>query len=688
MDHSTEEANAYYSDVSDVGQPDNNHYSAKRCVMPWCGYCGYEFKTGDRLRVWHKQDDLFIVTRLSLDVKYKPSWEIEQKRSPEAEGSCQELAFCACGLSAISRCKYWYDACRPACHEVCHDLRKATQYDYPTLFDFSEVRWPSFKPVRSDSSRRCAFMEDDLVSVLGGSIPNLPRETLHQIAEYTLYEHAIIHLATSMGNQLPKFSTLDLRKNVWVEYIDFEGQRYTRALFNETDEAFTTIPSENKELIFDATADRLGDTIFIEMAPLGVRRVIFPTDSPMPAMEEEPDIWWKVMRFQDEPAITTATDGLKLRELMFQSERKDENSASIRDVLWPTPSSHRLYKLVSDIAQESSLYSDTALRQRSRRMDSVWLNGAGIYGLSLAIYNATVSRPIITIHVHQPGEDFIFYREVERKVEGNVSWLYIPLGSDEVITEIWAKNAHEDLPISKFYDEELGRWAPDLANLTSCEYWELLLTTSKGHVHQIGSARDSPNQTWTSLHNSMNGLKRIFFENTDDTRYGSWSIGFSDEDSHHEPLRTSQLPSVLQSHQTVLLPHTSHETSMNCSGASLDKVTEVTPCLRKPNRFSTVTKTCVSGLLLRYQDGHVERVGEARLDSVRASQKVLDPTQVLRFTVQEEVVKSCTVSATEEDDGSDTEYIDIPLRGMLEWCFDAAQAWISHDGCQIYPIPK
>lgn len=186
----------------------------------------------------------------------------------------------------------------------------------------------------------------------------------------------------------------------------------------------------------------------------------------------------------------------------------------------------------------------------------------------------------------------------------------------------------------------------------------------------------------------MNGLKRIFFETTDDTRYGSWSIGFSDEDSHHEPVTISQLPSVLQNHPTALLPHTSHETSMNCSVASLAKVIEVTPCLRKPNRFSTVTKTCVSGLLLRYQNGHVERVGEARLDSVRASQKVLDPTQVLRFTVQEEGVKACTVSTTEEDDGPDTEYIDIPLRGMLEWCFDAEQAWISHDGCQIFPIPE
>ncbi|CAH0058089.1 unnamed protein product [Clonostachys solani] len=642
MDHSSNEAHAYYSDVSDVGQPDNNHYSAKRCGMPWCGYCGYEFKTGDRLRVWHKQDDLFIVTRLSLDIKYKPSWEIEQKISPEAEGSCQKLAFCACGLSAISQCKYWYDASRPACHEVCHDLRKATQYDYPTLFDFSLVRWPSFKPVRSDSSRRCAFMEDDLVSVLGGFIPNLPRETLNRIAEYTLYEHAITHLATSLENQLPKFSTLDLRRNVWAEYIDFEGQRYTRALLNETDEAFTKVPSESKELIFNAKADHLGDTIFTEMAPLGVRRVIFPTDSRMPALEEEPDIWWKVMRFQDEPAITTATDGVKLRELIFQSERREENSASIRDVLWPTPTSNRLYKLVSDLVQESSLYSDTALRQRSRRMDSVWLNGAGIYGLSFAIYNAIVSRPIITIHAHQPGEIFMFYREVERKVEGYVTWLYIPLGSEELITEIWAKNAHEDLPVSK------------------CR------------VLQIGSARDSPDQTWTSLHKSMNGLKRIFLK----TRM-----------THDTALGVS-LPSVLQNRPRAVLPHISHETSMNCSGASLDKVIEVTPCLRKPNRFSTATKTCVSGLLLRYQDGHVERVGEARLDSVRASQKVLDPTQVLRFTVQEEVVKACTVGATEEDDGSDTECIDIPLRGMLEWCFDTEQAWISHDGCQIFPIPK
>jgi hypothetical protein len=81
-------------------------------------------------------------------------------------------------------------------------------------------------------------------------------------------------------------------------------------------------------------------------------------------------------------------------------------------------------------------------------MDFVDLRSPDILGLSFAIYKGRGlhdSRFIANIHAHLPGENLGFYREIEKKGQDRITWLYIPLGPQEVITEIWAKNVRKRL---------------------------------------------------------------------------------------------------------------------------------------------------------------------------------------------------------------------------------------------------
>lgn len=137
-------------------------------------------------------------------------------------------------------------------------------------------------------------------------------------------------------------------------------------------------------------------------------------------------------------------------------------------------------------------------------------------------------------------------------------------------------------------------------------------------------------------------------------------------------------------HSTLGWPHSLHYAMANCSSAVLEGVIEVAQCLRMPNHRNTSgIGKCTSGLLLRYRDGHVERLGEARLDLVKSC-KVL-PTDVLRFTFQKKLVKTCTVGPSQGNDGPSAGCAEIPMRGTLAWCFHEQEALIKHNEQRISP---
>ncbi|CAH0049184.1 unnamed protein product [Clonostachys solani] len=662
----------FYLGPDEFEPPRHDIRRKSSCVMPWCVYCGYDFKLGDQLLTQNNGErKTWVVTSLSLTLSHMPSWEVEFQ--PLRRGVSKRRRLCACGLSEISRCKYGGSGSQ-ACHKACHGVPKPAMIGtpYPTMVDCYKVRRSGFKPTASDSQRRRAFMGAELVSLLGECITNLPWELLYQIAGYGSSYYATAHLRTRMGNQEPRDSSFDLRKDIWAEYVDFEGQTYIRALSNTTPDVLDGVFRGTWKLIFSAKPYRPTYIMLIEMCPLGIRRIIFTDDSSRPEIEEKPDIWWKAMRFQDGRLVVAETDGVKLRGLTFRSDRYNQfPSRSRLNIMWPTPAKYDHYTPGSERYNPIPT-PRSYLTKYPLRMNSIDLQHPDILGLSFAVYNdksPDFRRSIISVHAHLPGEDHVFYREVERKAQGHVTWLYIPLGPQEAITEIWATKAIEGHSATS---GNHGHW----------HYWQLLFKTSKGLVHQIGSTTHGLSR-WKLVYSSSQGLKRIFFEHTDDTQLDDWILGFEHSDSGHVVTEARQPRS--DDHPTLGWPHFFHHLpKANCSSASLDGVIEVTQCLRIPNNHrSPGIGKYTSGLLLRYQDGHVERLGEARLDLVKSC-KVL-PTDVLQFRFQLWLVKTCTVGPAQGNDGSTARYAEIPMRGTLHWCFNEQVVWLMHNKKMIPP---
>ncbi|CAG9972083.1 unnamed protein product [Clonostachys byssicola] len=611
------------------------------CVLPWCVYCGYDFMLGDRI-LNHRDEGstTWVVTSLSLTLSHKPNWKVECQppRGEVAKGQ----SFCACGLRQAAACEYSGFGSH-ACHRACQDIVKPGMIggQFLTMVDYYKVRRPSFRPTASESQRRRAFLEEELVSLLADCIPKLPAELLYQIAGYASSEYATTHLITQMAKHEPRNTVFDLRKNIWAEYVDFEGQTYIRALSNTNFDILDGVFKGTWKLIFSEKQYHSTQIILIEMSTLGIRRIIFTDDSSRPEIEEKPDIWWQVMSFRGGPLIVAETDGVKLRCLTFEAERfKRVSTRPSPNVMWPTPARYDHHELLSVNSQQTPT-PRSHLRRQPRRMDSVDLRSPDILGLSFAIYNGRNphnSRPIANIHAHLPGENHSFYREVEKKAPDRITWLYIPLESQE-------------------------------------------LKTSKGRSYHIGSVKHDPNPQWKLVHASSQGLKRMFFEHTDDTTLDTWSLGFDRSDAVHATTRANETQS--QVHPALHWAHSLHiDPGPNCSSAVLDGVIEVTQCLRIANsRRSPGIGRYTSGLLLRYHDGHVERLGEARLD-LTESRKVL-PTDVIRFIFQSNQVKFCLVGPPQENNDPNAANVEIPMRGTLHWCFREEEVLLRHNEQRI-----
>lgn len=209
------------------------------------------------------------------------------------------------------------------------------------------------------------------------------------------------------------------------------------------------------------------------------------------------------------------------------------------------------------------------------------------------------------------------------------------------------------------------------------------IITNKGQVHRIGSARSDTSQEWKLVNKSPEGLKRLFFEDPDDIQLGIWNLGFRQEDCRRgSPVHTQPLE-PLRTHHT-------HEKNFSsdlprymvfCNAVRLDNVAEIIVCQRNPNKWY-VEESFVSGLLLRYEDGHEERVGEIRLDSLKKPLKVVDSSHVLHLDFDERVVTSCTLGPAKID----TDLVEVPLTGILEWCFSVEKTFIHHNGELVLPL--
>ena len=156
---------------------------------------------------------------------------------------------------------------------------------------FEATRY-QYQPTADEERRRCRWLQLRWSKILHAAYP-LPLELCDNIARYCVRPYAaMIHVGPPPpGSTCPPLasSQIELSAKVWARYVRFEGLRYVSFLTNQ--QPSTTDESEF-ELVFDPSSDSM-DTVYFAENHLGVRELLFTSESEMPTIPERSDIWWR-----------------------------------------------------------------------------------------------------------------------------------------------------------------------------------------------------------------------------------------------------------------------------------------------------------------------------------------------------------------------------------------------------------
>ncbi|VUC37600.1 unnamed protein product [Clonostachys rosea] len=538
--------------------------------------------------------------------------------------------------------------------------------------DLCGIRKPEFKPESSEQSRRAKLFEDELTSTLRQAIPSLPVEMHIRIAEFCIREFAAGRLTSLLEKGNWRFTVeVNHQSNVWASYIDFEGHRYVKSLYDEEDEELAHIDEHDRKQVYKAEDE--SNILFVKKNFLGVQDIIFGNSSNEPSVKEEQGVWWQVHSLPEDFTLTAKADRIKLRDIKV-NPFEGPYPISRPQTLWSTPGAYHHHNFMSDDIRD--VYPRFAFKG-PRHMVSVDLKDPEMFGLSFSLHAVSggKERNLAAIHVHTPGESLELLYGKSDQEHSPKTWKHIPFARGEVISEIWAKNIQRGVASAAqdtaFY----------FAVQTRPDYYDynILIVTSRGQVHRIGTARNDPPRRWELVHRSASGPGRIYFERPEDEIAETWSIGFDSQDSNHELSSPTEQPASAPPCRSLEAGLTPPMMPINCSWVKLDNLVKVTACVQKLNKTPV---DYVSGLLLDFADGSVNSLGDVRLDSLSEPQVVGDTTDLLRLRYDTSAgvrfIKACTIGPTR--DGRDNLDVEIPLRGMLEWCHCRRDTWIWHDG--------
>lgn len=118
------------------------------------------------------------------------------------------------------------------------------------------------------------------------------------------------------------------------------------------------------------------------------------------------------------------------------------------------------------------------------------------------------------------------------------------------------------------------------------------------------------------------------------------------------------------------------------TSASLENVTEITPCLGEPDINGSIV-----GLLLRYSNGRQACVGRFRLDragkSLKASASGMLFLGFSRTMQNHPYVARVSVSRPRR---AELTWLDLPWEGKLEWWFSCKECKVCHEGKMSLPL--
>ncbi|SPQ20852.1 7fe6b43f-d362-4d17-a62d-94c47311d6b1 [Thermothielavioides terrestris] len=211
-------------------------------------------------------------------------------------------------------------------------------------------------------------------------------------------------------------------------------------------------------------------------------------------------------------------------------------------------------------------------------------------------YSAFCDENPYYIRSHTAGErDLSFYDSWSPKTPEmrKAGWLYIPVGVDERITEVWVRSY--------------------VCGLVT-ETFAVIFRTNKGRCLVLGShpASGGGNYQYALVcRPAEHGPSRIYF---DLSLYGIHSLAVDTPLPSGAVVLPSPAPPVSP------CPELGPYEIFTYTSAALDGVVEVTPCRSDVAEFGPA----ITGLLLRYADGRQASLGQVRLDRLEQPVKVAE----------------------------------------------------------------
>ncbi|KAF4963233.1 hypothetical protein FSARC_8731 [Fusarium sarcochroum] len=592
-------------------------------ILPRCGLCRFKFDADEDVMICHPS-----CGRPPFVAKYYQPFTEESAADDDAEPEKGYHLDCVKSASP--------------------DLMIDGSLD-PDIFNATGYGTNEAEPLPSFEARRVVWLRQSFALNLKSALfDRFPLEICENIAGYCLRESAVQvvrDLWMQPNRSKPRNVKLELggRGSYWVQFVEIEGLQYVKSISRRRQ-------SEHDTKLFTTRPDACLNIYFAE-DNLGVRRIIVTKKDESPAtIRPYSGVRWVVNRHQKAPFwFRMRFDGIKLRNLAIT----DTANAKV-DFLerrWNViPERFDSFPQLPPIYSDSDSESDSETHQGVHKyaVHAVDWNTPGVYGYSFRVQGDSIQR----ILAHQPGKSPSSH--IDAYAEDNGSWFYMPIDSGERISELWVRKqvAHR-------------------CNGGSGENETLILCTNKGRSLVLGTHLGGKVDATYRAIAALPSTEPFRMFHTGMSYSTSW-LGFEQVSAWegHE----IQFPSPWSSDITNTYSYTS---------VNLDGLSAVTPC----RSWQRERESFISGLLFTYTDGRQRCTGQVRLDRLEAPIPVSSETLWLgcnsmiwsfsKMGVWPPYQKNIDwIGFSEPLQDGKREYLAVPLRGRLDWCF----CW---DACSV-----
>ncbi|KPM34085.1 hypothetical protein AK830_g12489 [Neonectria ditissima] len=461
----------------------------------------------------------------------------------------------------------------------------------------------------------------------------LPPEILASVARLLVRECAIITAeAQSLGTNTSNIS-VDLSRDVYASYCVVDGVRYVNSLVNSTSGM-----REDKHHVLASKGDGAVRKIWIAEDHRGIRSVrLCPSDAALPGPTPIARSWWRSI---SAPCgfgkVNVKTDGVKLRDILVSDETAPEITGNL--IGWANP------EHPTNIMDLTTLRHVDEYPERFR-MNSFSCNAKGTTGYTVV----TDGDSVATIQSHGCADDTSFYVDIDASFPGSF-FAHMPLDDGEYVTEI------------------CRRFALDAVDQPSvC----LVFITNKGRNALFGTS--GPPDSCRALDKILTPARdgtQIYFNVSDSVTEGL--IRYLAFDGVQSPVQRPFPPSLVPNSPFFW---TQSNEPWFVSSCDMEGIVELTLC-----RDLSLTHKPILGILVKYENGHRDCLGQFRYDKLLERVRV-DRTAEL-YIGSRRTARSflyvVDVLTSPPADREELFWMEISRGGTMEWWSSLRHSVVRH----------